>query len=158
MSKLSLSLRFKQQGLAAVEFAIVGAVFFMMLFAAIEVGRLMYNLTILNEVSRASARLAAVCAPGSAGIVTRSMLVDLPDLSPSNVSVTYLNANMVQIDPNAPSQFVNVRYVRTRIENFTIDLIIPGAEVSVPSPAFETTLPSESLGVSPLGTVGAVAC
>ena len=51
----------KQKGIYTVEFAIVGAVFFLLFFAVLEVGRLFYTWNVLTEASRRAARLATVC-------------------------------------------------------------------------------------------------
>ncbi len=51
----------RQHGVYAVEFAIVAGLFLVLLFAVIEIGRMMYTFSVLNEASRRAARLAVVC-------------------------------------------------------------------------------------------------
>jgi len=51
----------KQHGVYSIEFALVGAVFFLLLFAVLEVGRLFFVWNVLTEASRRGARLATVC-------------------------------------------------------------------------------------------------
>ena len=51
----------RQSGLVTVEFALIGAFFFLILFSIIEFGRLLFTWNTLDEVTRRAARLAAVC-------------------------------------------------------------------------------------------------
>lgn len=53
------SRRRKQHGVAAVEFALVALVFFMLFFGIVEVARAMYIVNTLQEVTRRAAALAA---------------------------------------------------------------------------------------------------
>ena len=59
--KISYSLsNHKQQGAAAVEFALICLLFFTILFAIIEFGRMMYVYNTMQEVTRSAARAAVV--------------------------------------------------------------------------------------------------
>ena len=78
-----------QRGAAAIEFAIVSAVFFMLLLGAIEMGRLMWTWNAATEATRLGARMAVVCDINEPNIITR-MQQRLPYLEPGNVSLTYL--------------------------------------------------------------------
>lgn len=49
-----------QKGTTSLEFAIVGSVFFLMLFGTMEVGRLYFTQESLREVTAAAARLAMI--------------------------------------------------------------------------------------------------
>ena len=51
----------RQRGITTVEFAIVGLLLFTMIFGVIEVARGYYVYTMLGDVARRGARLAAVC-------------------------------------------------------------------------------------------------
>ena len=51
-----------QQGLATVEFAIIGMIAMVVLFAVFEVARVFFVYNMLEEATRRGARLAAVCA------------------------------------------------------------------------------------------------
>ena len=59
--KLMKPMRRQQQGLYIVEFAIVSAVFFFMMFAAMEVARMMFVWSALDSMTQRGARVAAVC-------------------------------------------------------------------------------------------------
>lgn len=50
--------RRKQQGVAAVEFSVVGIVFFLLFFGMVEMSRAMYVINTLQEVTRRAAALA----------------------------------------------------------------------------------------------------
>jgi hypothetical protein len=50
--------RRKQQGIAAVEFALVAIMFFLLVFGIVEVARAMYTINVLQEVTRRAAALA----------------------------------------------------------------------------------------------------
>ena len=59
------------RGMTMVEFAIVAAALFMIIFASIEFGRASFTLAALNEGTRRGARLAAVCPLNDPGSTSR---------------------------------------------------------------------------------------
>jgi len=149
-----------QRGLSTVEFAIVGVVLFMVLFAVMEFGRAMYVVNVLTEGARRGARLAAVCPigdpyPAEAAVfapVGGSASAVIPGLSTGNVVIEYLDGNgNVIADPT--TNFDEIRYVRARIVNFTLPLIIPMVTPTLSLSGFSTTIPRESLGIPRSGTV-----
>lgn len=146
-------------GVYTVEFAIVGSLFFLLFFAAIEIARLMFTWNVLTEVSRRGARLATVCnileSPGvdnqsiiqPTGVASLSSFDGknmLPNLNANNLQISYLKLNGTQA-----SNFTDIVLVRVEIINYQHELIIPGMSIILNSPSFSTTLPRESLGVSP---------
>ena len=66
MTKPSLcrTRRYDQTGAAAVEFALIASLLFMVLFGIIEFGRLFNELEVLNSAAREGARVAAVRGTG----------------------------------------------------------------------------------------------
>ncbi|MGH9645053.1 MAG: TadE/TadG family type IV pilus assembly protein [Terriglobales bacterium] len=137
------TIRHRQRGLTTVEFSIVGVTLMVVLFGVLELSRLMFDLAVLREGARRAARLAAVCPIGSPNIQTTADFGDLPDFGPGNVLVQYLNA------AGFPTfAYANVSYVQVSIVGYAIPLEIPLVNAVVNSPAFITTLPRESLGVS----------
>ena len=153
--------RQQQRGVTTVEFAIIGTVALLVLFGVIEVGRTVFVMHTLNETTRRSARIAAVCpindpaiqevamfnAPGD-GTATRFV----PRLGPGNISVEYLDRNGGPItDPTA--NFGQIHYVRTRVINYQHEMLIPFAPQMFSTPDFSTTLRRESLGVPRQGSV-----
>ena len=51
----------RQKGIALVEFAIVGALAILMIFAVLEIARAIFVANALTEATRRGARMAAVC-------------------------------------------------------------------------------------------------
>lgn len=131
------------QGILAVEFAIAASVFFLVLFAVIETGRLFHTLGVLNETTRAAARLAAVCPMNSEGIFDRAVIVPIDGFDASHLSIRYLDGQMAETDI-----FENIRFVDASIQNYQIDLLILDLGLTINSPAFSTRIRSESLGVN----------
>lgn len=148
--------RQRQKGTTAVEFAIVGLVFFTVLFAIIDLSRVFWQLAALDEATRRGARLAAVC-PVDDPYVEQAVLFDglIPTLGTENVLVQYLDENGAMVGNPTGAGYGSIRYVRVSIQNFQLQTFIPGLTNVLPMPAFETTLLSESLGR--VGTVD-VAC
>src|SRR5262245_25345431 len=110
----------RQRGLATVEFAIVGATFFLLLFGVLEFGRALFVWNTLNEVTRRGARVAAVC-PVNHSAIKHVAVFDTPGgtgespflhgLTMDNVTVEYLDTGAAVIgDPQA--NFTDIRYVR----------------------------------------------
>jgi hypothetical protein len=155
----------RSRGTTTVEFAIVAAVLFTMIFGVFEVGRGYYTYAMLDEVSRRGARLAAVCPVNDPAIPQLAIFnpsgvgSDSPivfGLAPGNVVVDYLDANSVVVgNPADPANFPAIRYVRVRITGFVYQVNVPfiAGAGSVAMPEFETILPRESLGVPREGAI-----
>lgn len=148
-------MRREQRGLATVEFAIVGAVFFIVLFGVIEFGRALFVANALSESTRRGARVAAICPVGDprpaqvaiiAGPDGRSRIA--PNLTTANVVVAYLNQAGAPL-ANPGGNFAAIRYVQVRVTGYTQQMLIPFATADFLMPAFTATLPIESLGYSP---------
>ncbi|WP_370279046.1 TadE/TadG family type IV pilus assembly protein [Pontibacterium sp.] len=151
----------KQRGMTSVEFAIVGAVFFILLFAVIEFGRLMFVMNTLDEVTRRGARLAAVCRVGPAEVtfIQNRAIFDgniIDGLEAANVQVQYFEDDgTTEVTPDAAdpdSSIPLIDYVRVGIVNYQHTMLIPTFNLTIPVPDFSTTIPSESLGVHPDGS------
>lgn len=109
-------LRGAQRGAAAVEMAVVSILFFLMLFGAVEFGRMMYLLNTVQEVTRNAARQAVVTDFSNAAAVAavrRSAMFRLddgvlpgaPELNTANINIRYLNgagadASPMPVDPS----------------------------------------------------------
>jgi hypothetical protein len=156
MLRRNKKLKFSQQrGVYTIEFAIVGGLLFILLFAVLEVGRLFFVWNVLTEASRRGARLATVCyfdkadnAPYEA-MLHAAMFDDLtlvPGLTWSNLKVSYLRLNGSLVEAGDVSD--DIELVRAEIINYQHQMIIPGLFFTINSPSFSTTLPRESLGVT----------
>ncbi|MGS0724729.1 TadE/TadG family type IV pilus assembly protein [Shewanella sp. 0m-11] len=138
----------KQRGVYVIEFTLVAAVFFVLLFAAIEFGRLLFTYNVLHEASRRAARLASVCQVSS-DINSISLFNDaaiLPNLSASNLTISYLAYD------GTVATGIDIDLVRAEINNYQHQFLVPGLYRTINSPTFSTTLPRESLGVFKGGT------
>lgn len=148
-------MRNHQQGITTVEFAIVGAVLFMVLFGVIEFGRALFVANVLVEGTRRGARLAAVCHVGSDRIAEATIFANaagesrfVPNLDTGNVVVSYLDqAGTPVANPNA--NIASISYVQVRIVDYRQTMLIPFVMPEFLMPSFAATLPAESLGYSP---------
>jgi len=140
----------------AVEFAIVGSLFFLFIFAVIEIARLFFVWNVLTEVTRRGARLATVCYFDTTNVtafddmVSTSLFNDqtmIPNLSSANLQIQYLKSDGAQALTAIDASFIH--FVKVDIVNYQHQLLIPGLVLTLDSPTFSTTLPSESLGVTP---------
>jgi len=151
-----VKLRRRQTGITSVEFAVVGMLLLIILFAVFEVARAFYVFNALNEATRRGARMAAVCPINdpaiskiaifntSGGGTSSSMI---SNLSTANIEVSYLDLNGVPV-PDPVADFNDIWYVRVAMVGFNHRMRIPTLFATIPSPDFQTTLPRESLGVS----------
>ncbi len=160
-------MRTRQQGLTTVEFSIIGTLFFIVLFAVIEFGRMLFVWNTLTEATRRGARVAVVCPPGHVAIARIAVFNDpgtsgaspvVNGLDPADVVVEYLDqAGVLVATPAANPE--KVEYVRVRISGYQHSLLIPLFNrlfTDADIPDFETTLPRESLGAVPDPKTGAV--
>ena len=127
-----------QRGAAAVEMAIVSVIFIMILFGAREMSRLLWTWNAADEATRLGARLASVGDIGDARIPTR-MAQMLPALTPSNVTIDYLNPGSA---PNTCTA-ATCKSVQVTLSGYTHVPIIPFIPLSIPIPPFQTTLVKE---------------
>ncbi len=146
----------RQTGLAAVETAFVAALVLIVLFAVFEVGRAFFVINALEEATRRGARVAAVCQindpaireiaifNSSGGGATSPLVYGL---TTANIDVDYITNDGNAIgDPMG--NYIDIDAVRVSIQNYQHELIIPFFMRTITMPAFATTIPRESLGVS----------
>jgi Flp pilus assembly protein TadG len=135
-------MKHRQRGLAAVEFAIVGTFAAVTLFAAMEVGRVLYVMNAVGEATRRGARVAVVSDAAAARAAV--LVYGITGLTEANVAVDYLNeAGGAPTTPGARA------FVRVQIVDYTVALAIPVFNLQFAVPAFTTTLPVESMGFVP---------
>ncbi len=148
-------MRRKQMGATTVEFAIVGGLFFLVLFGVAEIARAIYTWNALTEATRRGARVAAIC-PINHSAISRVTVFQagasgapqaiIPGLSPANVDLSYLDADGQPLaDP--VGDFGLIRYVRVGIIGYQHDFVVSMFGASIDAPAFFSTLPRESLGI-----------
>lgn len=145
----------RQNGIHTVEFAIVGAVFFVLLFGVIEFGRALFTWNTLTEATRRGARLAVVCPENHASIKNVAVF-NSPDASGASPILPNLDSENVTIE--YPAGFVRVRIAGYQY-SLLIPPLIPGLDFSpFIAPEFETTLPRESMGAVPDSGAGSIQC
>jgi len=148
----------REQGTFIVEFAIIAAALFLVLFAVMELSRIIWIWNTADEATRRGARVAAVCPIGHPGVARATVFADpsgsgaatspiLRGLTTANVTVDYLDASGGN-QGGAPV-FNNTRYVRVSLSGYTVTPLIPFINTTITLPDFETTIPSESLGLIP---------
>lgn len=140
-----------QRGTTTVEFAIVGLVFFTLIFTVIEFGRILFSMNVLEEGARRATRVAAVCAVGDAAITDAAVFVAMPGFSATNVFPEYLDQNGAPLGDPAGADYVSIRFVRVRIADVSFPVAIPFVTPTFDAPEFSSTLPRESLGVPSFG-------
>lgn len=95
----------RQRGVAAVEFAIVCLLFFILLFGILEFGRMLYVYNTMQEVTRRGARAAVVRWVDQTAAITSIALfggTSIPagaEVGTTNITIEYLNKAG---DPAAP--------------------------------------------------------
>ena len=141
-------LRQRQRGITTVEFAIVGVLLFVLLFGAIEFGRLLSTFVTLGESTRRAARLATVCPVNDPGITSTGLFAGLPGFSSSNLQIQYLSSGGTVLASPAGSDYNSIQYVRVQVTGYSISLAIPLINPSITTPGFPVTLPREALGVT----------
>lgn len=81
----------RQQGVAAVEFALIFPIFLLIVFSTIELGIILYDKAVITNASREAAR---------AGIVLRTPKLTSTEIAA--VATTYCNNNLLSFAPAAP--------------------------------------------------------
>ncbi len=142
-----------QKGTTTVEFAIVGTLFFVVLFAVIEIGRALFVWNTITESTRRGARVAAVCPVGHSSVPTITILAS-PGSGPTSPILHGLTTGNVQIDylddaNNTTLNYADIKFVRVGINNYQHTLLIPLYTRTITVPSFSTTYPAESLGYIP---------
>lgn len=138
MSTTHISNRFRQRGVAAVEFALVSIVFFTLLIGVMELGRVLFYMNSAAEATRFGARIAVVCNIDAAAIQTR-MNGRLHLLEPENIQIDYNPPGCTR----ATCQSVTVSIPPGLVVNTFIPFLPQGFSIVMPS--YATTLPRESL-------------
>ncbi len=145
-------LRTKQTGLAVIEFTIVSSVLLLVLFSIMDAGRYMYTAQILNDITRKTARMAAVCKVEDKNSMTT--LSTITSHAPSQFSVAAnLTIDYIGLDgqsvPTPASNYSAIVFVRATVSNvayqsFSLLSIFTSSNAF---PDFVTEVPVESLGV-----------
>jgi Flp pilus assembly protein TadG len=132
--------RCRNVGAALVEFALATSIVFTLLIGIAEFGRLLFTWSAAVEATRWGARLAVVCvdpaSPGDVQGVKSKMRLILPQLQDSNINIAF--------SPGACTK-ADCQSVSVGVTGVTLTTMIPFVSISLPIPAFSTSLPRESM-------------
>ena len=160
------SRRQRQQGAAAVEFAIIALLLFTILFGILEFGRLFYVYNTVQEVTRHAAREAVVRWVDNSSTSPAKVLAifggaSLPagaEITTANIDIQYLTASGAVPSPFPASAADNIAACLTGPTGCIalVQVSIVGASyapmvglfpfLNLPIPASTVTMPAESLG------------
>jgi Flp pilus assembly protein TadG len=145
------------------EFAVIAGFFFMMIFAIIEFGRLLYTHNALTDAARRGARYATL-HPKDAACVKNVMIYGESNIDPttcattaqpliSGLTATNITVTYQGVDGNGASVTnpygMNLGTATVIIHDYTFTLSIPFIAQSFTMPAYTTTLTAESAGTEP---------
>ena len=159
--KSRYGIRNRQKGVALVEFAIVGAIALMMIFAVLEIARAIFVANALTEATRRGARMAVVC-PINDPAIAQVATFNAPGAGNTSPIVRYLDTSDFVLEyldragnvvGSPADNFMAIRYIQLRVVNFEHELLIPFANITFTMPEFSTRLPRESLGVPRSGEI-----
>jgi hypothetical protein len=157
----------RQQGMATVEFAIIGALLLLVLLAVIEFGRLVFVWNSATEATRRGVRVAVVCPVNDPAVANVTVFNNfatpgasawITGLSTANVRVDYLDGGGGPVNCTAcncddscgDDPYISIQYVQVSIDNYLHTLMLPPPfNATLTMPPFTSTLPRESLGVVP---------
>lgn len=158
MSSRRLPRRRREIGAHTVEFALTAATFFVVLFAVVEIARALWMWNQLNEATRSGARVAAVCDVNDERIYTETLRY-LPEVRRDQIVVEYQYlphdfSPSWQVASGPTANRAAIRraqqvLVRVRIRGYAPHFLFLFGRPTLNAPAFETTLPAESLGWNP---------
>ncbi len=146
-----------QQGHTTVEFALVGAVFLVLLFGVFEIGRIIFLWNTLTEATRRGARTAVTCPVEHPAIKSNALFNKevnnnsiLAGMSSDDFKLEYLDSSGNVISTPS-SNFILIRFVRFSVQSISENVdrtLIPGINHLLSPPTFATILPIESMGLS----------
>ncbi|ABE44469.1 TadE/TadG family type IV pilus assembly protein [Polaromonas sp. JS666] len=157
----------RQGGVAAVEFAIISLLFFTILFAILEFGRMLYVYNTMQEVTRRAAREAVVRWTNQESAVKSLALfggTSLPagaEVTSGNISISYLTKSGAAVNPPPLSPGDNISAcgdadrapisciysVRVSIENVTYSPMVSlFSFLNIGLPTSVVTMHAESMG------------
>jgi len=134
--------RHRQSGVAAVEFALVSAVLFTLLFGMMEMGRVLFYWNSAVEATRFGARIAVVCDL-NANVIRTRMQQRLPILPTNMIAINYEPSGCTVDTCSAATVSI--------MAGVSVSTFIPFVPLTLSLPAFSTTLPRESMQSSPSG-------
>ncbi len=149
-SALPSRLPARQQGAAAVEFALVASVFFTLWLGAMEFGRVLYLWNTAAEATRWGARIATVCDLDDAQIKGRMMGL-MPMLGAADIAVSYLPGGCtVDTCESVTVQLTATTPVQTYIPFLPTNLILPSFTTTLTRESLQSVWPGAAGGANPV--------
>ncbi|WP_303900870.1 TadE family protein [Thiohalomonas denitrificans] len=141
----------RQKGISTVEFALIGLLFFTLLFGIIEAGRAFFAWNTIEEATRRAARIAAVC-PFDHSSVRRAAIFEAADGGTESRVLQGMNTGHVTVEylddtGAATLSYLDAAFVRVAITGYSYQLFFPFSTFTLPDSS--TTVPVESLGYMP---------
>ena len=132
-----------QQGATMVEFALVAIIFFTLMLAIADWGRMLYIWNAAAEATRRGARVAVVCDKLTPNQVRSKMRIMVPQLANANININWYDPEGTV---NNSCDSTSCKGVEVSISGFTVQPISPLTGIVMPSvPSFKTYLPRESM-------------
>ena len=135
-----------ERGTTLVEFSIAATVFLVSMFGVIEFGRALWVHNALADAARRGARYAVLHSADDIAKVKNVVVYGdedgggqplIPNLAPSNVSVTYSNYAL------------NQGTASVSINGYQFQFVVPIVGTTITMPSYTTTLTGESVGWIP---------
>jgi Flp pilus assembly protein TadG len=138
-----------ERGTTLVEFAIGATVFFTMMFAVVEFGRMLYVHNALSDAARRGARYAVVHGASDIADVKRVAVYGNTDAGTQQPLVDNLTTDNIVVQySGAPNVFgVNKGTVTVQIQNYDFSFSVPFVGGKIRMPAYKTTLTGENAGI-----------
>lgn len=135
-------MRREHTGAAAVEFALVMVLLFMLIFGILDFGRALFQWNSAADATRRGARTAAIVAHGDSAAVLAEMQIIMPQLTSDDVTIEYSGDGTFA---GAACSASTCRFVRVSL-NMTFTPVIYFLPLTIQMPPFTTTYPIEALG------------
>lgn len=132
-----------QRGVAAVEFALIAAVFFTAFFGCTEMARLLYVFNTTVEATRTGARIAVVCDGDAATLTVIQTRIKalVPLLTDPEIVVSYAPGGCTNATcTSATVQISSTTPIQTFIPLVPLSLTLPSASTTLPRESMATTL------------------
>ncbi|MDW6002350.1 TadE/TadG family type IV pilus assembly protein [Vibrio mangrovi] len=149
-----------QVGMSIIEFTLLATAVMLVMFGVIEVGRYVYSVQVINEMTREAARLGVVCHVSDQNDIPALVIHDNAPVgfTADNITIEYLNqsGNTVTLDASMDEDEYNslygtIKFVRASVSGYQYQMIgfmsFLTADGWIQVPLMETTLPVETLGV-----------
>ena len=145
----------KGKGATIIEFALSVALFFVVVFAVIEFGRLLFLYNMATKATQLATRMASTCGLGDTQKLNIRNKIRFYIEASGQVVIDESNSTKwLQIDPSGISCFpdqtqppgeVEPCWITSRIQGIVVDLKIPGIPMKVPLPEYRVTQVREAM-------------